>query len=460
MRNKGVVFTLVLAALAIGSAAQAQRIITARIPDPRPLFPDPVTDQDFYRDGQFDPKKVELGKFLFFDKILSGNQNISCASCHHPMADTGDGLSLPVGEGGAGLGVIRDTGELMGTLVVERVPRNAPPVFMLGAKHFDTMFHDGRVAVDPSQPSGFKSPAGDLLPTNLDNVLAAQAMFPVTSGTEMAGQAGENPIADASAAGDLEFIWERIAMRIRTFPEYVDLFVDAFDDVTGAQDITYAHAANAIAEFEASAWRADDSPFDRFVRGELTAMSPAALRGGAIFYTTGGCADCHSGKFMTDMDFHAIAMPQIGPGKGDGVGGHEDFGVGRETGNASDNFKFRTPTLRNVQLTAPYGHSGAFDTLEAVVRHHLDPVSSLLSYDQSQARLPSRDDLDAIDFMVMDDMGLVNDIASANELAPTQLSDRQVDRLVQFLLALTDQGQIDIRRDVPTSLPSGSTLIE
>jgi cytochrome c peroxidase len=165
-------------------------------------LPQPASDTDYYEDGAPSDAKVALGNFLFFDKIISGNQNISCASCHHPMAGTGDGLSLPIGEGAMGLGVTRDTGH-GADAVHERVPRNAPHVFNLGAKEFDTMFLDGRVQPDPSQPSGFTSPAGDDLPVGLDNPLAVQAMFPVTSGAEMAGQAGENDIADAAAAGDL-----------------------------------------------------------------------------------------------------------------------------------------------------------------------------------------------------------------------------------------------------------------
>lgn len=92
------------------------------------------------------------------------------------MADLGDGLSLPVGEGGLGLGVTRNTGDGLDA-IHERVPRNAPPVFAMGVEFFDTIFHDGRIERDPSMPSGIASPAGKNLPEGLDNVLAAQAMF-------------------------------------------------------------------------------------------------------------------------------------------------------------------------------------------------------------------------------------------------------------------------------------------
>ena len=426
-------------------------------------LPDPPSDHDYYDNGAPDADKVELGRLLFFDKVLSGNLNISCASCHHSLAGTGDGLSLPVGEGGTGLGVTRNNGA--GTSAVhERVPRNAPPVFNLGAREFRVMFHDGRVAVDPSQPSGFLSPAGDDLPFGLDNVLAAQAMFPVTSGAEMAGQPGENPIADAAAAGDLagvDGVWAQLAERLRGIDDYVDRFTSVYG-LAGPEDISYVHAANAIAAFEAAVWRADDSPFDRYLRGDTRAMSGRQRRGMRVFYrrNRGNCASCHSGPFQTDHSFYAIGMPQIGPGKGDGPTGREDFGRERVTLNPADRFKFRVPTLRNVELTAPYGHSGAFDTLEAMVRHHLDTVGSLHSYDQSQAKLPPRADLDVLDFEVMQDAQLRADIAAASELEPRHLSDEDFNDLLDFLSALTDRGSIDLRNDVPVSVPSGIPVAE
>ncbi len=421
----------------------------------------PVTDSDYYDNGTPEPAKVELGKFLFSDKILSGNQNISCATCHHALTDTGDGLSLPVGEGGRGLGVTRDTG-FGDDAIHERVPRNAPPIFNLGAREFQRIFHDGRVEVDPTHPSGFRTPANDDLPSGLDNVLAVQAMFPVQSAAEMAGQAGENSIADAAAAGNLagpEGVWEQLAERLRAIPEYVDLFIEAFQDVHAAADISYVHAANAIAAFEASAWRADNSPFDRFLRGDRKALSRAAKRGMKLFYGKASCASCHQGPFQTDHEFHAIAMPQIGPGKGDGADGRDDFGRERVTGDSADRYRFRTPTLRNVALTGPWGHDGAYNTLRAVVEHHLEPVNSLYDYDTHQAVMPSRDDLDAIDFVVQNS-ARIDAIAAANELDLSQLRPHEIDALMEFLHALTDPASLDLRADVPGHLPSGLSLAE
>lgn len=427
------------------------------------FLPKPVTDNDYYVPAS--SAVIKLGQALFFDKVLSGNYNISCATCHHPITHTGDGLSLPVGEGGQGLGITRNTG-IGYDRIVERVPRNAPPVFNLGARDFDKMFHDGRVFEDSNYASGFYSPAGEQLPLGLSNVLAVQAMFPVTSGTEMTGQAGENEIANAAAQGQLtgdDGVWNLLAERLRDIPEYVELFVSAYPDtIQSPQDIRFVDAANAIAAFEAETWRCDNSPFDHYLRGDQSALSQSQRIGMRLFYGKAGCADCHSGKFQSDQGFHAIAMPQIGPGKGhnsEGYSdGHEDFGLAAITGNIGDRFKFRTPSLRNIALTAPYGHSGSYNDIESVVRHHLDPVYSLYEYDQTQAALPSREDLDSEDYTVMQNSQRTAEIARHNELQPIKLNNEEVAQLIEFLHALTDKTSIDMRNDVPSSVPSGLSI--
>ncbi len=425
-------------------------------------LPPPVKDKDFYDNGRPDPMKVELGRFLFYDKILSGNKNISCGTCHHSLSNTGDGLSLSVGEGANGLGVTRNTG-LGENAVVERVPRNAPPLFNLGAKSFTTMFHDGRVTVDPEQPSGFISPAGDDLPLTLDNVLAAQAMFPVTSGTEMAGQRGENSVADAAADGNLAGpggVWEQLAERLMDIEEYADMFVEVFA-LGSKSEITFAHVANAIAAFEAVTWRADNSAFDKFLRGDFKALSLRQLIGMKLFYGKARCSHCHSGTFQSDGKFHSIAMPQIGPGKGDGVNFHEDFGRERVTQDIEDRYRFRTPPLRNVALTGPWGHDGAYNTLRGVLEHHINPVKSLMMYNcRQEPVLPSRKDLDAIDCLTHENLNVLEQIASSNELRPNQLGQRHIDYLLEFLNALTDSGSLDLRADVPKRVPSGLPIVE
>ena len=109
---------------------------------------------------------------------------------------------------------------------------------------------------------------------------------------------------------------------------------------------------------------------------------------------------------------------------------------------------------------APYGHAGAFDTLEGMVRHHLDTIGSLQSYDTSQAVMPSRNDLDLLDFVIVSDDASVASIAAANELAAIKLRESELQDLIEFLHALTDPSSIDLRGDIPASLPSGNTLAE
>ena len=453
----------------------------------------PVTDSDFYDNGQPDPAKVALGRLLFFDKELSGNRNISCATCHHPALGTGDGLALSLGEGATGLGPERRVSAE--APVLGRVPRNAQPLFFIGAKGYRRLFHDGRVEVDAHEnwPSGFWSPAREQLPEGLDNVLAVQAMFPVLSHIEMAGHKGENEIATAVAKDELagpEGAWSLIAKRLAAIPKYVELFRAAFPEVRGPEDITFVQAANAIAAFETVAFRADGSPFDRFLRTrDPSHLTPAAQRGMALFYGAAGCADCHSGKLQTDQDFHAIAMPQIGPGKNDGfdqsywqatgfMARLEDEGRYRVTRDPADRYKFRTPSLRNVELTGPWGHSGSYHSLEAVVRHHMDPVAALQAYRVALAQLPPLEHVQEktavgsrlihrpvnparlIDYLrrdtwVQQNAKLRGVIAAANELEARPLSDRQVADLVAFLKSLTDPASRDGHDLVPERVPSG-----
>lgn len=432
---------------------------------------------EHYLDSQFQKENKDkeiLGKFLMFDKILSGNLNTSCATCHHPLAGLGDGLALSVGEGGQGLGISRNTG-VGADAIVERVPRNAPHVFNLGAAQFTTLFHDGRVTVDSTQAGGFLSPAGEQLPEGLDNALAVQALFPVTSGTEMAGQAGENSVATAAAENRLggeNGVWDQLAKRLQNIPAYVELFKSAYSDINSASDITFVHAANAIGTFEGSAWRCTDSAYDRYVNKVLHGEDPSGIasentmKGADLFYGKANCATCHSDHLQTDHSFHAIGMPQIGPGKGDNVDGYDDgkddFGRERVTGDIQDRYKFRTPSLRQVAQTGPWGHDGAFDTLEGMVRHHLDALNSLNNYDTTQAALPSREDLDEEDFIVHNDPIRREEIANAisDDLPVIDLNDEEVAYLLDFLHALSDPGCIDLRHTVPSTVPSGLTVFD
>ena len=181
-------------------------------------LPAPVTDADY---RPVDAALVPLGRDLFFDRILSGNRNIACATCHHPRFATSDGVSLTLGEGATGLGPDRRIAS--DDLPEQRVPRNAPALFNLGARQFTAMFDDGRLEEDPARPSGMRTPLEDEMVMGFDGVLSAQAMFPVLSPDEMAGHYEENDVAQAVRQGLITGpggAWELLAARVAAIPAY------------------------------------------------------------------------------------------------------------------------------------------------------------------------------------------------------------------------------------------------
>jgi cytochrome c peroxidase len=424
-------------------------------------LPEPALDSEYQQPTD---SQVELGRMLFFDKELSGNRNISCGTCHSPLIGTVDGLSTNIGTGGQGLSVLRDAGNFPPTDFDPqgRGPRNMTPLFNLGHEQFTKLFWDGRIQVDPSFPQGFATPAGDDLPFGFDNPLAALSIFAQTDIQEMLGEVGTNELADAGFKRQQIGVWNGLVDRLKAIPEYVSLFKSAFPGGSNGDKVTIVRIGTAIGAFQAAAFRSDNSPFDRFLRGDDDAMSETAKRGADLFYGSAGCSTCHSGVFQTDHDFHAIGMPQIGPGFGDGPSGHEDFGRERFTGDTADRYRFRTPSLRNVVLTGPWGHNGAFNSLRAIIEHHLDAAKSLKHYDPSQIVMPARPDLDALDLIAFNDKSVTKDITNAIEIEPPseELSEGDIDDLIDFLNALTDPSAGDLRKTVPSRVPSGLPLAE
>ena len=418
-------------------AVMAAPAWAADLPYEEPVFP------------EVDGAQVELGRLLFYDPILSGSKTVSCATCHHPKFATGDGVSLGLGDGASGLGPDRVADP--DNLPEQRIPRNAPPLFNLGATEFTVFFHDGRLEQDATRPSGIRTPLGSEMEAGFASALSAQSMFPVLSADEMAGHYSENEISQAVRQGLITGpggAWDLLSQRVESIPAYRA----QFDDVIGDTPIHFTDISDAVAAFLDFEWRGVASPFDLYLRNG-TEMEPAAMRGMDLFYGKAQCADCHAGRFQTDHAFHAIAMPQIGPGKAARFESHaQDTGRMRVTGDPEDAYAFRTPPLRNVAQTAPYGHSGAYATLEGVVRHHLDPVASLRAYDVSQAIMPG---FEADDRRVLTDAAEMDAIAAANDLAPVSLSDTEVDDILAFLSALTDPQSVRGALGIPATVPSG-----
>ena len=398
-----------------------------------------------------DMAQVRLGQLLFYDPILSGSKTVACATCHHPKHATADGLSLGLGDGAHGLGPKRMIDPK--NLPEQRVPRNAPALFNLGAHEFTTMFHDGRLEADPTRPSGIRTPLGTEMVQGFSSVLSAQSMFPVLSPDEMAGHYTESDVARAVRQGFLtgeDGAWSLISARVADIKEYQS----AFEQINGpGHSVTFTDISDVIAEFIAFEWRADDSPFDQYLRtGEP--LPKAAHLGMSLFYGKAQCSTCHAGQFQTDHDFHAIALPQVGPGKSARFETHaRDEGRLRVTGNPADSYKFRTPSLRNIAQTAPYGHNGAYATLEAMIRHHLDPVASLKAYNVAQLVLP--DLPNSQDFRATHDPDEQAAIAAANELSPSNLSETEIIQIVAFLNALSDTASLAGKLGVPQTVPSG-----
>ena len=369
--------------------------------------------------------------------------------CHHPALQAGDGLVLPIGVGGTGLGTTRSMGADR-----ERIPRNSPEIFNRGAAEWHSMFWDSRVS--GTVATGFDTPAEEKLPKGFDNILAVQAMFPVTSRDEMRGEiadyhnyGGENELALISNAAP-QSIWRALMRRLLAIPEYVALFEEAYPDIS-SEELGFQHAANAIAAFEIEAFTFLDSPWDKYLAGERKAMSKSAKRGALLFYGKAGCVSCHSGSLMTDQEHHNIGIPQLGPGKVD----ESTLDVGRyaETGKMEDLFAFRTPPLRNVAITGPWMHNGAYAELESAIRHHLDPVGMLKNYDATQIPEELRHTYQNEEALVQ---RMLRTLDPKIGLKTGNLSRGEVRDLLVFLEALTEEGAERMQEEaIPKTVPSG-----
>jgi cytochrome c peroxidase len=405
-----------------------------------PLDPGPLPD----------PAKVALGQMLFFDKELSGNRDTSCATCHQPNLGTGDALPLAIGTGGHGTAPERIRGAMR-----MMVPRNATELYNRGAAEWRVMFWDGRLrtAEDGSfiHPVEFDTP----LPEGLDNILAAQAMFPITSRSEMRGDPKDfdihGSLNEVGSTGeyDLHAVWRALIGRLTAIPAYVELFATAYPDVP-VEQLGFQHAANALAAFQIDAFTLLDSPWDRYLAGDDAALTGEAKQGALLFYGAAGCAQCHSGNLLTDQQFYNIVVPQFGPGKGR-QNAYVDLGHARETGNPEDRFAFRTPPLRNVALTGPWMHNGAYASLEDAVRHHLNAVAWCEQYDYGWLPADIRSDLVVKSDAMAEMMATVDPLIAE---APA-LSDAEITQIMAFLEALTDPAAADLSHVIPEMAPSG-----
>jgi cytochrome c peroxidase len=393
-----------------------------------------------------DPALVELGRALFFDKVLSGNRDIACATCHHPTAALADGLSLPIGTGGSGLTSTRTLGPGR-----EFVPRSAPSLLNSGLGLF-YLFWDGRLS--GFGHGGFTIEGGPTLPPGLPNALVAQAMLPVVNPREMLGNRGDsdifgnpNELARFGAGQEAE-IWRGVMKRLIAIPEYVNMFAAAFPG-RPANTLRFEDAARALATFQRHAFTKSNSPFDRYLDQDDAALSGLQKRGALLFFGKARCSLCHNGPFLGGNDFANVGAPQIGPGIGSEL--PLDLGRGELQNNEFYRFAFRVTPLRNVELTAPYTHSGAYSTLEAVVRHYNDVPDALRTYDVAQHAPALRDMHHGGEATITSVLATLD----PRVRTPLDLSEDEMRELIAFLKSLTDPAARELHALVPATVPSG-----
>jgi cytochrome c peroxidase len=380
-----------------------------------------------------------LGRALAFDKILSGNKDISCMTCHLAKLATVDGRSVAIGTGGTGLGLQRTHPQ--GVFV----HRSAPALFNLSPMRVLTW--DGRVFLNTTK-NLVRTPTVQLTAPQLAALefgpISALPMFPVLSRVEMRGTTGNELAAVPDSLP--RRTWVFLMARLGAIPQYRTLFEAAYPGQV-FDSLNFAHAGNAIGGWITDVFSFANSPWDRMLAGDDEAMTEQQLRGARAFLTTAKCSLCHAGPMLTDQKFHNVAVPQVGPGFGDGPTGHDDFGRMRESKKLSDKYRFRTPPLRNVELTAPYGHDGAIVTLRGWVDHYTGSDVKLRNYDVNQLEPALRGTLQP----TTSDILLTRD----TRLKTLAMTQQTVDDITEFLKSLTDPAARDMRSVVPTSVPSG-----
>lgn len=253
-------------------------------------------------------ERVALGRLLFFDPIVSGDNTQSCATCHHPDLGFSDGRARSMGHGGKGVGPDRTGGTT--------TKRHSPTLW--NSAYSFRLFWDGRAAD-----------------------LEEQARSPITSEVEM----NQKP--------------EELVTELKAVREYVALFDQAFGG-QGGSAVTFENVTRAVAAFERTLL-SQNSAFDRYVAGDATALTTEQRRGLTLFRSLKTrCFECHGFPTFANPDFKVVGVPAI-------AGQDPDAGRAEIAGGEPYRNAFKVPTLRNIARTAPYMHNGRFETLEEVI---------------------------------------------------------------------------------------------
>jgi cytochrome c peroxidase len=342
-------------------------------------------------DNPTTPERVALGRLLFWDPILSGKKDVACATCHHPDFGYADGLELSIGANGVGLGPAR---EFSAGHPARLVKRNSQTILNVA--------FNGLTATTAATPAAAPM-FWDLRVRSLE----AQALEPLKALEEMRGDEFPEDAAIRS-----------VLARLQNIPDYRRRFARAFG---GNAAVSEQNLGRALAAFQRSLV-ATMTPFDRYMRGETTALSPEQLRGMERFRSA-GCIQCHGGPMFSDFASHVLGVP-------------DNARLPESDSGVNKTYAFRTPSLRNLGSTAPYMHSGAFATLPEVINFY-----QRISRGGGRGGRGGR---------------AVNPLVSREQIDPLARSLRMGGRgqrdLVAFLGALNDPA---FDRTIPASVPSG-----
>jgi cytochrome c peroxidase len=354
-------------------------------------------------DNPTTPAKVALGRLLFWDPLLSGPQDVACATCHHPQDAYAENRDLSLGVTGIGLGRFRRQAPGSSIPIVKRT---SPTVLNVA---FNGIDESGRY--DPATAPAFWD--------NRIRSLESQALEPLKSLEEMR----ENTYPEDEAVA-------RVVKKLQANAEYQSLFAGAFGS---EQPVNAENLGRAIAAFMRSLL-ANNSPFDRYMRGDRSAMTEKQVRGMQRFEEI-GCIRCHNGPMFSDYKLHVMGVPDNPalPASDGGAQKPPCPASPQEPRTAAsraacDSYAFRTASLRNLEFTFPYGHNGTFRTLSAVVGFYESTIAG-------SSRNPN---------------------VRYEELDPRLRELKNVDEedvdLIEFLYALSD-GSFD--RTIPERVPSG-----
>jgi len=421
-----------------------------------------------------DHELADLGRMLFFDKILALHVDNACAGCHSPTNGFGDTQSIAIGiqnNGIVGPGRIGPRNQRRTPMVINNV---FYPKLMWNGRFRSASgdpFDNSQGFVFPAPEGTTKFPPGD---PRYKHLLVAQAHLPPTEQIEVAGFTGTGgpfddglghpvPAADGSGSRN-EPIRQDVLRLLNLSPGYRMAFGRIFPEIARGGQILFEHVGKAIAEFEFTLVFAN-APIDRFARGERWAMTPAQKRGALFFFGKGGCVSCHavagpSNEMFSDFEMTGAGVPQIVPEYGVGTGNFEFTGPGKDedyglediTGSVLDRYDFRTSPLRNVALQPAFFHDGAFTRLEDAMRYHLNANSLGRSYDPVAAGLPP-------DLCVkLGPMDPILGKLDARLADPTSFTEEEIADLVDFLrVGLLDERAKpeNLMKLIPTELPSG-----